>query len=592
MRPALRRAPLAPLLLAASFAACAAPLDEHPSGGPRASTAVAAVETEPPAPRAPTALERVLELGTQDNRVQAHAAYLALEIGPRLTGSKAYDRSAEWCLEQFRSWGLDARLEKWGELDVAFDRGVQRGRIVAPVEQELVFLTQAWTRGTDGPVRGPALLEPADEAGLAALKGKLAGAWLVRRAERPKGDLRRAIETACEAEGLAGYVAGARGELLVMSGNPRVKLDALPAQVRITLRKDHFDGLTARLEGGEALELEFELEHRFTPGPVPCFNVVADLRGSEAPDEYVIVGAHLDSWDGAQGAQDNATGVATTMEAARLLAAAGVRPRRTVRFVLFGGEEQGLFGSEGYVRDHKHELARTSVVLIHDAGGTALQGIAPDYRMFADFQAVFAPFLDESARFPFEVRELDALVNSGDSDHAPFLSAGVPAFFWEQSEEGYTRVHHTQYDTFDTIDPAQQEHSARVVAVAALGFANLDHLLDRGAMEDGRPPPRRRIGVQLEGTRVVELVENGKAKAAGVQAGDVLTALDGVKLASQEDLSRELQRGGSRKTLVVRRGEAVLEFALDWSGDEGEAQRLERARRREEWRARRGAAGR
>ncbi|MBI5364947.1 MAG: M20/M25/M40 family metallo-hydrolase [Planctomycetes bacterium] len=528
-------------------------------------------------------VERVLHLAATDNRVQEHLRHLTKEIGPRLTGSKRFDRAAEWCRDQFKGYGLDARLEKWGEFDVAFDRGRQQGRIVAPEVQELVFQTSAWTPGTQGAVRASALLEPADQAGLDDLKGKLAGAWLVRRAERPDGKLRRAIEDACEAEGLAGYVAGARGDLLVMFGGHKVKLDKLPKQVRIQLRHDQHAALEARLAGGEAVELEFDIENTFTPGPVPCFNVVADLRGTDQPDEYVVVGGHLDSWDGAEGAQDNGTGVSTTMEAARLLAAAGVKPKRTIRFVLFGGEEEGLFGSEGYVRDHEELLAKTSVALVHDGGGTALQGIAPDYRMFPDVEAVFAPLVASHPKFPFTVRELDALQNSQDSDHAPFLTAGVPAFFWEQSEEGYEHVHHTQYDTFETVDPEQQKHSATVVAVAALGFANLDHLLDRTTLQEGKPLPRRRMGVQLDGAKVTEVTQGGKAQKAGLLADDVIVSIDGVAVKTQGEVVSALQKGGARKSFRVQRGGAEVEVVLDYTDDAAEKERAERAERKAQW---------
>ena len=119
------------------------------------------------------------------------------------------------------------------------------------------------------------------------------------------------------------------------------------------------------------------------------------------------------------------------------------------RFVLYSGEEQGLFGSEGYVRDHAEELDRVSVVMTHDAGGTYLAGIDATYAMLDDTASVCAPLVDLDPRFPFEIREVDGIVNSGDSDHAPFIAAGVPSFFWHQSEEDYEHVHHTQYDTFE-----------------------------------------------------------------------------------------------------------------------------------------------
>lgn len=568
---------------------------------------------------APAGLARLVELSRTQNRALEHVRHLCKEIGPRLTGSTNYDRAADWCVSELRSWGLDARLEKWGEFDVRFDRGPSSGHIVAagkPEEPELVFISPAWTRGTEGPLRGAALLEPSDEAGVAALVGKVAGAWIVRRGgargagaprggmrardegearSGPDGKARRAFDELCEREVPAGFVSGASGDLLVMAGRHRVDLDELAPTRRVTLRHDDHAALVERLERGEALELEFDLQHRFTPGPVPCFNVVADLVGSEKPDEFVVVGGHLDSWDGAEGAQDNATGCATTMEAARLIAACGVKPRRTIRFVLFGGEEQGLFGSSGYVATHESELERTSIALIHDAGMTVLRGLSPTYRMMPDFERVFAPLamggLAYDERFPFELTELDGLVNTGDSDHAPFIAKGVPGYFWEQSEEGYEHVHHTQHDRFETIDAAQLERSAQVVAIAAFGFAQLEGLLDRNDME---PLPRRRLGVQLDGTKVTRVLERGQAHDAGMQDGDVILSIDGESVSTQTDVSNALQRGGAKKLVRVRRDAGEVELAFDYGDTPDERRRAERAAARETWlreRAQKNAGG-
>lgn len=555
--------------LAASFAGCrtaAQPVAEFAAPAPVAS----AVDARTPA-------ERVLELSFADNRVMEHLRYLSKEIGPRLTGSERFNRAADWCQAQFRAWGLDAQLEKWGEFDAGFERGVEKGHIVAPLVEELTFATNAWSPGTSGPVRGRALLEPEDEAGASALAGQLANAWIVRRARAPK--VRSAFDAACALEGAAGYVSrGGAGDRLVMSGDHEVELAKLPKQVRVRLLAVQYDALLARLERGDVVELEFDVEHRFTPGPVPCFNVVAELRGSEFPDEYVMVGGHLDSWDGAEGAQDNGTGVATTLEAARLITASGVKPRRTIRFLLFGGEEQGLFGSRFHVREHAAELARTSVVLVHDGGGTVLRGIVATEPMAADFARVFAPLARADARFPFQVRVLpgvEGLPNSGDSDHAPFIRAGVPGFFWEQSEEGYEHVHHTQFDTFETVDADELRQSARVVAIAALGFANLDALVDRTDME---PLPRRRMGVRLDGTTIASVTSDGRAAAAGLREGDIVLAIDGVVVADQSAIGDELQHGGPSKVVRVQRGAEVLELTLDFADGPGEAERAERAR--------------
>lgn len=526
-------------------------------------------------------LARILELGAKDNRALEQLRTLCKTIGPRLTGTDGFDRAARWAVEELRANGFDARLETWGEFPMRFERGYSTGGMVEPQEVDFTFTTSAWSPGTGGPKRGPALLEPTTEEELAAIVPRLAGAWIVNAEPAPPAKVRKELREACVAAGASGYVrGGGRSGRLLMSGNPKVEEERIEAQVQIQLLRAQYDDLRARLEKGEAIALEFDVRNVLAPGPVPCTNVVADLAGTEHPDEFVVIGGHLDSWDAAEGAQDNGTGCATAIEAARLVAAAGGRPRRTIRVVLFGGEEQGLLGSRGYVEAHAAELPKTSLALIHDGGGSFLAGLDTTYAMIDDFKAVFGPVAGLDERFPFRVGESDGLLNSGDSDHASFLRAGVPGFFWNQSGAGYDRVHHTQFDVFETVDRAQLERSALVVAVGAWGFAQLDHLLDR---TDAEEVPPRRMGVSLEGTRITRVSGRGKAGEAKWQEGDVILSIDGVEAKDREQITDLVRSGGSKKAFRLQRGGEIVESTIDW-GDEGSEQsRAERAARREAW---------
>ena len=240
-----------------------------------------------------------------------------------------------------------------------------------------------------------------------------------------------------------------------------------------------FDEIAGWLKEGKPVTLEFDIRNHFKKGPIKLYNVIADIPGSERPDEYVIVGGHIDSWDGATGATDNGTGVATTLEAARILMKAGVKPRRTIRFMLWSGEEQGLLGSAAYVKAHKDLMPKISAVLVHDGGTNYLAGIGATEAILSDFEQVFAPVKDLDPQYPFELRKVAGLTGGG-SDHASFLTANVPGFFWRQSGKArYQHTHHTQFDTFDAAVPEYQRHSSLVVALAAYGIANLDHLLSR-----------------------------------------------------------------------------------------------------------------
>ena len=228
----------------------------------------------------------------------------------------------------------------------------------------------------------------------------------------------------------------------------------------MTLLRKQFDEIAGWVKEGKTVTLEFDIRNYFKKGPIKLYNVIADIPGTENPDEYVIVGGHIDSWDGATGATDNGTGIATTLEAARILKKAGVKPRRTIRFMLWSGEEQGLLGSEAYVKAHKDLMPKISAVLVHDGGTNFLSGIGATEAIYSDFEQVFTPVKElDPKNYPFAVRKVAGL-RGGGSDHASFLSANVPGFFWRQDgKANYEHTHHTQYDTFDAANPDYQKHS-------------------------------------------------------------------------------------------------------------------------------------
>lgn len=541
-----------------------------------AACGAGAVATAPAAVEAP--LVRVLALARDDNRVQEHLRHLSLSIGPRLTGSPGLAEAERWCVERLREWGLEARLEPWGDFPVGFERGASSGAMLAPEHVEFVFTTPAWTPGTAGARRGPALAWPADAVALETLRSQLAGAWIVAPAQRGEREWRESVESTLVDAGAAGLITPSRGELVHTGGDWRVDPADLPRLVRVVLRGDQHEALAQSVAAGRAVELEFDIDNRFLPGPVPLHNVVADLVGSELPDEFVIVCGHLDTWDGAQGANDNGTGVSTTLEAARLLALGGARPRRTIRFMLWSGEEQGLLGSTAWVEANQDVLPRISAVLNHDGGTNWISGLGVTPEMAPQFEAACAPLFALASDMPFELEIVDALPGMSSSDHAPFVAAGVPGFFWRQSgRSDYDRHHHTQYDTFDAVIPAYQRHSATVAAVTALGLADAPELLERRNMAPLEP---RRMGVQLDGARVSEVTADGRAAASGWQVDDVIVSIDGESATSRREIQRLIQAGGPIKVIVIERAGERIETRLDWSADPTEAERERRAAER------------
>jgi hypothetical protein len=221
-------------------------------------------------------------------------------------------------------------------------------------------------------------------------------------------------------------------------------------------------------------------------GERPIYNVIADIPGTEKPDEYVIIGAHIDSDDAGDGATDNGTGVCATLEAARILMEADARPVRTIRFILFSGEEIGKVGSRVYVADHRDIMRNISVMLNMDQGTDYISGISATRDMISDFKTAFAPVLDLNPELPFVIKRVDSLSkiiseccgSSGTSDHGSFHDAGVPALIWQQEGINPSPYYaHTRHDTFDKIVPEYVEHSALVIALGALGIANLDNMI-------------------------------------------------------------------------------------------------------------------
>jgi hypothetical protein len=547
-------------------------------------------------------IQAIVALAAADSQVDDHLVALAVEIGPRLTATPQLTEAELWSIDQFEGWGFIVTREPWGTFPVAFERGKASGEVIRPERRELEIGTHAWTPGTrgqdgleaGGPVRGQALRYPSDAAALRASKPYLRGAWIMIPHDfaRPPKQLREQIERAFEQAPIAGlvYAAGAPDDTRIEThGHHALDPDKLPTRVEVHLRGDQQHELLRQMDAGVYVELEFGVANRLLPGPVPVHNVIAELPGAERPHERIVVGAHLDSWDGASGAIDNATGVATTMEAARLIATAcaraGVAPRRTLSFQLWSGEEQGLLGSLAWVAAHPDLLAGISAVLVHDEGTNYLSGLAVTPEQHGIMSAVFEPITKLAPEtMPFALTIVEGLPFEP-SDSTSFLRAGVPAFFWAQAgRSDYDRYHHTQYDQPDAVIDEYQRHSALVVAIAAWQLAEAPELIARDNL---LPLPRRVLGVELDGTTIVDVADDSVARRADLRVGDRIVSLDGVALASDNELLAAIQRGAASKTIVVERtGEMVtkqrIELALDWSDAPDEATRAaRRAERRE-----------
>jgi Zn-dependent M28 family amino/carboxypeptidase len=220
--------------------------------------------------------------------------------------------------------------------------------------------------------------------------------------------------------------------------------------------------------------MELEVTNKFIPGPLKVSNTIGEIRGSEKPDEVVVLGAHLDSWDLGQGAIDNGTGTCVVLEAARILAKCPA-PKRTIRFILFTGEEQGLHGSKAYTKQHKDELERISACLVHDTGTGKVLSLG-----WLGNREPLTKTLEAELETLKELGVSDVCARGfGGSDHVPFDKAGVPGMAFNQEIAGYRFGHHSQADTLELVREADLIQGVQVIALTAQRLANMEQLLPR-----------------------------------------------------------------------------------------------------------------
>ncbi len=441
----------------------------------------------------------IIDEGQNRNQTMDHLRYLSEEIGPRLTGSTNVERANHWAAEQFESFGLEnVRQHMWGTIPVRFDRGPSHGRMISPVEREFEFTARAWSAGTDGPARGRLFREPGTQEEFDAIADELEGAWILRPGTRghrrgvvPGFDETREFLPDLRAAGIAGLIITSRDDL-VRTSRARdwreLDYDNLPTDVTAIVRRSDYDAMNSRLHDGEEIIVEFDLNHTFGAGPIENYNTIAEIPGSVWPDEVVIVSGHLDTWDGpgSQGTTDNGTGTSVTIETARILAEVGAKPKRTIRFILWTGEEQGLHGSRAYVDElTEEERARISAVLVDDTGTNrqaALQCVEP---MVPMLEWALEPANYAFPDMPVTTRVSESMQTRGASDHAPFNAAGIPGFLWrKEGRVEYRYGWHSQHDRMDLAVPEYLVQSSTVSALTAFMLSNADELLPREIMEE------------------------------------------------------------------------------------------------------------
>jgi cyclophilin family peptidyl-prolyl cis-trans isomerase len=436
--------------------------------------------------RQDTVFQKLVALGTTDNRAMVHQDILCNRFGGRSTGSDAYTNSARWALNEFLSWGLKAELDEVADEPVGFNRGPWFGRMIKPTEMFLEFGTPGYTSGTKGKQKGHVVILPKDVFQLDSIKSKINGAWVLIDGENTGYSRDHdSISTATKkliSYGALGTIQLARIPFRLFDARNVKSWKELPTLPDIKLLDKQFDQIKTMVEKGEEVILEFDIRNFFYQGPVKYHNVIAWLPGTELPDEYVILGAHLDSYDHATGAIDNASGVSRMMEAIRLLVTAGAKPKRSIMVQLYAAEERGLIGSRAWVAKNKDKIPKISLMLNNDSGTNPVVGMGVPKVIYDFIKPAVEPIENLQLKYKFSLQETGLIrrAGRGGTDSHSFTMEGVPApWLRTQGPHQYGTTWHTLLDTYDQTIPDAQEYSALIFALLAYQIANMDKLVPR-----------------------------------------------------------------------------------------------------------------
>lgn len=397
---------------------------------------------------------------------------LADTIGPRLTGSDNYVHAVAWAQDKFRSLGLaNVHTESFTIPATWEPETPATGRITAPRIQQLHIYSLGWSPSTPaGGVKGNVVyLEHLTIEGIDAQKAKLAGNIVLMDSkslgDQPFSQIIKGLD----------HLNGLGPKALLLVGGP----NGIESATALTFDGSLFHSpvaqvgsedtaLIKRMLDNGPVAVEFSFKNRIRKN-VKVGNVVAEIPGRDLPNEVVIVAGHLDSWHPATGAQDNGTGVATVIDVARAIKTSGHPPRRTVRFLLVGGEEQGILGSTAYVRQHKADMASIDCVLISDTGAQRAKGW---YLMGRD---------DEREALK-NVEPLLAGLGSNDTtpsveflfqtDHISFDLLGVPTLVLWNDVDKYFKLHHKASDSFDSVNQADLNQGVATTAATTYAIAD------------------------------------------------------------------------------------------------------------------------
>ena len=500
------------------------------------------------------AIHKIREEALQNSKVMDHVFQLTDVYGPRLTNSPGYFAAADWIVKQLKDWGIEGRQEKWGPFGRGWTFTHFSANLIEPQYAPLIGFPLAWSPGTNGVVTGEAMVANiVSDADFDRYRGKLNGKILFLGAGRELAMLTQSpsqrytddqlvrlsgaadgggrggapgmaalgdgrggrggaggqggqnaqqqfqnrLNQFLKDEGVAVVVRlgggqSSGGTVFGQSAGSRDVKDPIPPPT-VALTPEHHNRVMRLLDNKVPVKLEFEIQAKFLDDRTDSVNVIGEIPGGRKRDEIVMIGAHLDSWQGGTGATDNAAGCAVMIEALRILKTLNLPMDRTVRMALWSGEEQGLLGSRAYVTEHfadradmklKPEHAKLAGYFNVDNGSGKIRGVylQGNDAMRPVFESWFKPFQDLGAG-TISIR------NTGGTDHQSFDAVGLPGFQFIQDELEYnSRTHHSNMDVYDRVQRADMAQMAAIVASFVYDAATREEMLPRKPLPKPQPP--------------------------------------------------------------------------------------------------------
>jgi len=434
-------------------------------------------------------LNQIIQTALQSSPLENNLRRLTDEIGGRVPGTPAMQHAVQWGVEAFTVAGADSVHTEGFTIPYSWAEGatemtattayqvsatkVGGGTVLSPFKVRAVSV--AWAPALD-PVKHVPIVDVGEgtaadfkKAGDVSGKVLLVHTVVLKTWDDLFAEYTEAppvIDLAVKGKAKAiAFMATREHDILYRHTNAGAgEIDKLPM---VIVAREDGERIARLLAAGNLVWADLSIPNQIG-GPIKASNVIAEIRGSEKPDEFVILGAHLDSWELGTGALDNGCNAALVVDALRAIKASGFRPKRTIRFILFSGEEQGLLGSRAYALNHRHELDKAAGVVIYDSGTGKTTGFSVGGRkdVLGTAQDLIAPLAQ------FDVKDLKPDMEWG-TDHFDFMLEGIPTFVADQKEANYLENYHAISDTYDKVDFAQLKKHVAEAAEFSFGLADL-----------------------------------------------------------------------------------------------------------------------